>query len=101
MYEEVAMSNDFVRSYLWSISSLCLSVGSIIALYTIVIMMTSRGSWNPYSDFSYILRACYGLTSVSSLILAVFGLRDDRRVWMGLIALLLSLFAIFILVTAD
>ena len=95
------MSSDFVHSYRWSICSLFLSVGSIIALYTVIIVMTSRAAWDAYSDFSYILRACYGLASVSSLILAVFALRDDRRVWMGLIALLVSLFATFILVTAD
>ncbi len=95
------MSSDFVHSYRWSISSLSFSVGSIVALYAVIIIMTSRGTWNPYSDFSYIVRTCYGLTSVSSHILAVFALRNDRRLWMGLIALLFSVFATFILLTAD
>jgi predicted membrane channel-forming protein YqfA (hemolysin III family) len=95
------VSNDFVRSYKWSVSSIFLSIGSIVALYSILSSLTQSPAWNPHSEMAYVLRGCYGLASVISLILAVFALRNDRRKWMGLIALLFSIFAIFILLTAD
>ena len=73
----------------------------MLALFSTISIMHSRGAWNPYSTFSHVLAQCYGLASLSSCILAIVGMFRDRRVWMGGIALLVGMFAVFILLTAD
>ena len=85
-----------MRSCEWSIASIVLSLSSMTVSYSTVEYLYRRGAWNADSIFSDHLQTYYGWAILISFVLAITAMFRDRKFWVGMIALLLSLFGILI-----
>jgi len=88
-----------MRANKWSSISIALSVGSMVASYSIIRHLHQRGTWNAYSSFGQHLQRYDAWAILIALILATIGVYRDRSSWMRAFALALSACGLLILIT--
>jgi hypothetical protein len=62
--------------------------------YATIQYLYRTGAWNPDSSFGHHLDTYGGTAALISFLLAIGGMFRDRNVWMGTLALLVSMLAI-------